>query len=249
MLVPFIAGVVLDPEVATSRRIVDLMLRMFARGRSVVPALGMQQIPQQLAHGLPRGTVHTQTPVRAVGEGRDHTEAREVATRTVVVATDGWTAARLLPGRVEVPVPRSVLTVYHAAPRWECADKTLVVDGDTASPVINSVVLTTAAPTYAADGRHLVATSLAGAAPVGDLRPRLAALHRTDTSDWEEVGRYDIPHALPAMPAPHRFRTPGRRGNATYVCGDHVDTSSIQGALVSGRRAAQAVLCDLGVTR
>jgi hypothetical protein len=32
-----------------------------------------------------------------------------------------------------------------------------------------------------------------------------------------------------------------------YVCGDHRDTSSIQGALVSGRRAARAVLADLGV--
>jgi predicted NAD/FAD-dependent oxidoreductase len=49
------------------------------------------------------------------------------------------------------------------------------------------------------------------------------------------------------MPAPHRMRSPVRRGPATYVCGDHVDTSSIQGSLVSGRRAAEAVLADLGV--
>jgi hypothetical protein len=33
---------------------------------------------------------------------------------------------------------------------------------------------------------------------------------------------------------------PGR-----YVCGDHRDTPSVQGALVSGRRAAAAVLADL----
>jgi monoamine oxidase len=30
-----------------------------------------------------------------------------------------------------------------------------------------------------------------------------------------------------------------------YVAGDHRDTSSLQGALVSGRRAAAAVLKDL----
>jgi monoamine oxidase len=30
-----------------------------------------------------------------------------------------------------------------------------------------------------------------------------------------------------------------------YVAGDHRDTSSIQGALVSGRRAARAVVRDL----
>jgi predicted NAD/FAD-dependent oxidoreductase len=33
--------------------------------------------------------------------------------------------------------------------------------------------------------------------------------------------------------------------DGVYVCGDHRDTSSIQGALVSGRRAAQAVLAVL----
>ena len=41
------------------------------------------------------------------------------------------------------------------------------------------------------------------------------------------------------VPWPNRLRA-GR-----YVCGDHRDTGSIQGALVSGRRAAEAVLADL----
>ena len=38
-----------------------------------------------------------------------------------------------------------------------------------------------------------------------------------------------------------------RTASGLYVAGDHRDTSSIQGALVSGRRAAQAVLKDLGI--
>jgi predicted NAD/FAD-dependent oxidoreductase len=32
-----------------------------------------------------------------------------------------------------------------------------------------------------------------------------------------------------------------------YVCGDHRDTSTVQGALHSGHRAARHVLHDLGV--
>ena len=57
-----------------------------------------------------------------------------------------------------------------------------------------------------------------------------------------------VPQALPAMPAPHPFRRPVRVGTPSgevYVAGDHRDTSSIQGALVSGRRAAAAVARDL----
>ena len=66
---------------------------------------------------------------------------------------------------------------------------------------------------------------------------------------WQLLATYDLPHALPGMPAPHPLRRPVRvtgGGETVYVAGDHRDTSSIQGALVSGRRAAHAVLADLG---
>ncbi|HET9759383.1 MAG TPA: FAD-dependent oxidoreductase, partial [Nocardioidaceae bacterium] len=78
-----------------------------------------------------------------------------------------------------------------------------------------------------------------------EVRSALARLHRTDTTGWELVATYDLPHALPGMPAPHPLRRPVRVGDV-YVAGDHRDTSSIQGALVSGRRAASAVLHDIG---
>jgi hypothetical protein len=58
------------------------------------------------------------------------------------------------------------------------------------------------------------------------------------------VAEYPIEAALPAMPPPLRMRRPVRLGAGRYVCGDHRDTGSIQGALVSGRRAAEAVLTD-----
>ncbi|MFE2178939.1 FAD-dependent oxidoreductase, partial [Kitasatospora sp. NPDC059462] len=52
---------------------------------------------------------------------------------------------------------------------------------------------------------------------------------------------------VPAMPPPHNTRRPVRLLAGLYVCGDHRDTSSVQGALVSGRRAAEAVARDLGL--
>ena len=50
------------------------------------------------------------------------------------------------------------------------------------------------------------------------------------------------------MTVPFELTRPVRTAGGFYVAGDHRDTSSIQGALVSGRRAAQAVLKDLGLT-
>ncbi len=108
--------------------------------------------------------------------------------------------------------------------------------------------MTAAAPTYGpADGRALVSTSvLGGSADEPAVRDRLAVLYGVGTGDWEHLATYAVERALPAMTAPHPFRRPVRCGEV-YVCGDHRDTSSIQGALVSGRRAAAAVLEDLGV--
>ena len=51
-----------------------------------------------------------------------------------------------------------------------------------------------------------------------------------------------VPRALPAFPAGRPVRSPVALGDGLFVAGDHRDTPSTQGALVSGRRAAEAVL-------
>jgi predicted NAD/FAD-dependent oxidoreductase len=73
----------------------------------------------------------------------------------------------------------------------------------------------------------------------------LAAMYGASTADWRLVRRVEVPAALPAMPPPLPLRKPVRFADGLYLCGDHRDTGSIQGALVSGRRAASAVLDDL----
>jgi predicted NAD/FAD-dependent oxidoreductase len=50
------------------------------------------------------------------------------------------------------------------------------------------------------------------------------------------------------MPPPRgTLRQPARLTETLFVAGDHRDTPSVQGALVSGRRAARGVLRELGV--
>ena len=243
---PFFAGVFLEEELVTSSRFLDLMLRMFVRGRSTVPSLGMQRLPDQLAARLPAGTVRLGTPASATQPDSVTTRRGTVTARAVVCATDATTASELV-GGVSSPAWRSVTTVYHAAPHDPIGEPTLLIDADRDSPVVNSVVLTAAAPTYGpGDGRALVSTSVLGAHDDAEpaVRSRLSALYRTDTSGWQHLATYVLPRALPAMTAPHPFQRPVLV-DGVYVCGDHRDTSSIQGALVSGRRAAAAVLAAL----
>lgn len=244
---PFLSGVLLEAELTTSRRFSDLVLRSLARGDQALPAAGMQAIPQQLAERLPAGSVHCSSPVAEVRPGGvTLASGRRLRARAVVVATDPPAAGRLLPG---LPVPRMhrVTTHYHLAPEPPTPDPVIVLDGESRGPLANSVLLTAAAPTYA-PGRHLVSSSAVRDpdASGAEVRRHLAVLHGPAAAGWEHVTTYDVRVGTPAQPPPAgRLRRPVRLEPGLYVAGDHRDSGSIQGAMVSGRRAAKAVAADL----
>ena len=126
-------------------------------------------------------------------------------------------------------------------------------DGPAAGPVNTVVVLSDASPAYAPPGRHLVSVAVVDPPPFTDTeldaacRTQLAGWFGRAVAGWHLVRLDRIPHALPKQ-VPGRL-TPWRRpvavGPGVYVCGDHVDNASIDGALVSGHRAAQQVMADL----
>lgn len=253
VLVPFMSGVVLEPTIWTSRVFTDLMMRAFALGTSAIPAAGMQSLPDAMAARLPVSTVRFDSPVATVSRNSvGLADGAAIDASAVVVATDPWTAYRLVPALGDPPEARAVTTYYHAAAPWPGLQGALVLDGDVTG-VLNSVVLTASAPEYSTDGRALIATSVlhADGAPGGPGGPRLDAaqaqqvaseLHGCSGEKWELIATRSIPQALPAMPAPLEMRKPAYVPDpGVWVAGDHRDTSSIQGALVSGARIAAAV--------
>ncbi|WP_103349316.1 NAD(P)/FAD-dependent oxidoreductase [Amycolatopsis sp. CA-128772] len=243
---PFLSGVFLESELATSARFFQLVWRSFLRSAPSLPALGMGELPRQLARTLPTTALHLGTPVAEVRPGRVRTAGGETWTaRAVVVATDGSTAARLT--GVEEPRWNSGTTWYFAPPRSPLREPVIVVDAR-GGPVTSTSVVSEVCPSYAPPGAALVSASALSTLPEAEVRRVLGRMYRTDATRWPLVGRYEITHGLPAMPPPHGIRRPVRLGDGRYVCGDHRDTSSLQGALASGARAARAVLADLGRT-
>ena len=244
-LAPFLTGVLFDDSLGTSRRFVDLLLRSFVLGTPAVPASGMQAMPDQLARGL---DVELGTAVRAVTATSATTDGGVVAARAVVVATDPVAAGALLPG-LDVPVMRSGTTWWHLAdvPGEALTDGRgiLVLDPQRRGPVVNTVVVSNAAPSYAEGSRALVATTALGLeTEEDDVRAHLALLHGVDTRRWDTVAVHRIAGAVPAVAPGTSLRRPVRHGDV-FVAGDHRDTASIQGALVSGRRTAASVLAAL----
>lgn len=246
---PLLAALLCDAELGTSSRVADIVLRGFARGRACLPVGGAARLPERLAATLPPGTIRFGVRAAHVAANAVHTtDGAELPCRGVVVATDAHAAAALLPG-LRVPGFHPVTVVHHAAPAAPLREPVLVLDADRLGPVSHTYAATAIDPTRAPTGRTLVTSVVLGPPPDGSddktIRSHLADLYDTSTDRWDLLSLRTTPHSVPAMPPPHDLRRPVRLLAGLYVCGDHRDTSTIQGALFSGRRAAAAALRDL----
>ncbi len=247
VLQPFLSGVLAQADLTTSRRVVELFLRSFLRGTPALPAAGIQAVPEQVAAALPGGALRLGCEVTAVTGTRVETSMGPLAAHAVVVACDPVTACRLT-GLPE-PVTRGLTTVYHLAEPAPTQLKLLHVDGAHTGPVVNTAVVSNVAPTYSTRG-PLVASTVLGVPSESGITEAHARAHAgrifgVDPGGWTHVSTVEIPQALPAMPAGTPLRKRTDLGGGLFVAGDHRDTPSIQGALVSGRRVADQVLAHL----
>lgn len=244
---PLVGGIQLDPELTASRRMFDIVFRMLSEGDAAVPARGMEQLSKQLADRIPSDRIHLNTPVADVAPGSVTTrDGRRVGARIVIVATEGPAASSLL-GLPPV-ASRPAACVYFDAPTAPTSSKLIILDGSGAGPVLNIAVMSNVAPHYAPQGRHLIAAAIPGdpAVDVADLetaaRAQMREMFGEMVDSWRHLRTYRIEHGQPDQSPPFDPRQRVSLGEGIFVCGDHRDTASIQGALFSGRRCAEAVL-------
>ena len=252
---PWLGGVFLERELATSSRMLEFVMRMFAEGDAVLPRDGMGAIARQLASRLPDGAVRTSTPVREIDTTSVTTSTGErIACRAVVLATDAWTASRL-DTTISAPRANGVTCLYFAAERDPVGEPMLVLAGERTGPINNLCVPSAVCPSYAPAGASLVSVSVLGAAHdeaslLRDVRAQCAAWFGDAATRWTHLRTYAIPHALPHRSVgSHVGRAPSARASSgVYVCGDHRHSSSIQGAMQSGRQVCESVHASLAVS-
>jgi phytoene dehydrogenase-like protein len=266
---PFFGGVFLERELVTSSRFFEFLFRMFSAGDSAVPAEGMQQIPLQLAAKLPAGALMTGARVGKVTRNPESFEieiegTEKVEARAVVLAVAGNEGNALLAGVGGWSVPEvrawNQTTAFCYAAEQAPVDEPIVLlngEGKGAGPVNNVAVMSAVSAGYAPPGAHLVVASVVGAAPQenaaqlrldGEVRTHLRKWFGPAVDSWKMLKAYPLARALPQQRHAEWEQAPVRLGGSggVYMCGDYRETASIQGALASGRRAAEAVLHDLG---
>ena len=251
---PFLGGIFLDPELATSSRMFRFVYRMFSQGMAALPDKGMQEIPRQLASHLAEGSIRFHATVQHVWEGGVQLDSgEELKAKAVVVACDPLRAARLLPDAGIRTAMRGVRCLYFAAPDAPIEGSYLVLNGEGEGPINNLCVPSVIAPGYAPHGYHLVSVTVLHA-PIDqehlmhDVRQQLQDWFGEQANDWEFLRSYHIDQALPdqALANGGVVMSAVKLKPGLYMSGDHCGTASLNGAMLSGRRAADAVCGELG---
>ena len=239
-------GIQLDPELRTSRRMFEIIFKYLSEGQSALPNNGMSALPEQMAKHLGSENIFLDTRVTGISSGIVSTTNSQIKAKAIVVATDQPASAELL--KTDKIASRVAGCVYFAADSPPTHEKFVVLDGTGKGPVLNAAVLSNIAPSYAPPGQHLIVAALPGVID-GDLetmsRDQLRTWWGPQVDAWRHIKTYRIAHAGPEQLPPFNPEQQVSLGDGIFVCGDHRDTGSIQGALYSGRRCGDAVLAHL----
>ena len=236
---PFLQGVFLTDPKNVDARYGQSIVKSFISGSPGIPRKGVAELSKALAARVSSITYGVQA--NSLEGGFTKTSAGDFKAATVIVATDATTATQLL-GLNEVPRMAGCITWYHAVSDNPSGNGRLIVDGQNRGPVINSIVMSDISSSYAPLGQHLVSTTTDLGATESDVRRHLAIVWGISTHDWQLIAKYEIPAALPIQNVGRSLTQTVKVSENIFVVGDHRAVPSQQGALFSGRLAAELIL-------
>ena len=245
----FYGGIFLESELRTSSRMFEFTFKMFGQGSATLPAKGMGEIPKQLAARLPPGSITlNQKVVSLDAHSVTLSSGEQIRGRAVVLATNAASVGSLLPDlRERMPEWRSVTNLYFCAPSSPINESIICLNGSGEGVVNNVCALTDVSPDYSPDERALISVSVLGLHPQEALpakvRQELMGWFGECVAKWCHLRTDLIPEALPEQtPKALKHKLGYIQQKGIYVCGDHTTSASIEGAVISGKRAAEAII-------
>jgi hypothetical protein len=232
LLKPFLTGVFLASPNQVDANYGQEIIKSFIVGDSGLPFAGVGVLAEAMAARIER--IHLDSPVANLEQFQG---------RPIIVATDQMTATKLLGIESGIDFSRS-FTWYHSIPAGLITSPRLRVTS-TQSPIVNSIALSNLMPSYAPADRTLISTTTLEDVDEQIIKDHLSRFWAIDISHFELIKRYEIKDALPIFShtnggAAHSAKV--REG--IYRAGDYLTAGSQNGALLSGRLAAQELLFD-----
>jgi hypothetical protein len=232
LLKPFLTGVFLVAPSQIDANYGQEIIKSFIVGDSGLPIAGVGVLAEAIAARIEK--IHLNSPV---------TNLEDFKGRPIIVATDNHTASTLLGLKSHISFARS-FTWYHSIPSGLITSKRLRVTS-TQSPIINSIALSNVMPSYAPDDRTLISTTTLEDIDESSIKDHLSRFWSIDAELFELIKRYEINDALPIFsPTDSGRALSSKVAQGIYRAGDYMTAASQNGALLSGRLAAQELLFD-----
>lgn len=241
---PFLTGVYLDENLSLGSDFFKFLIRCFGLGQVSIPSRGMGQLPKQMAKQLPNGAIRLKTRVKEWSSESVTLESGEMIKAEAVVCAFDPISKETKNGLCSF---RKVTTHYFTSPilkelNW---NKWLVLIPRSLGYTINHLaMLSSVSPSYSKQGEPLLSVSLVGEKTV-ELNQVIKEIEKVAnrTLELKLVETTRILNALPII----QGETPGFKVlKGIIFCGDYLSSPSINGALRSGRLAAEWVLKNLG---
>lgn len=246
-LQPFYAGIFLENDLSTSRRMFDFVFKMFSTGDAAVPALGMEEIPKQIASHLDLERIVLDTKVTSIDGNQVITDKGDIfAADHIIVATEATGISRDI-AHVNLG-HRSTTNLYFAADAVPYSQNAIALNGASDALVNNMVCMSHASSEYASEG-HLISVSLKEGVDSSD--PHLIDKVKNELSqwmssakEWRHIKTYRIDYALPDQTSINNDQIQIVNETMTII-GDHTMNGSINAAMKSGRLGAERVIGSL----
>ncbi|CAI9103973.1 OLC1v1002572C1 [Oldenlandia corymbosa var. corymbosa] len=269
---PFFGGIFFDTELKTTSRLFNFVFKCLALGENTLPANGIAAIPNQLAAKIPPGSIFFKSRAHSIASKDGDSiftvkleSGEEVESEFgVIVAVEEFEAVKLLAGNSETPIQaktpvRSTVCLYFSTDKDQIPvkDPVLFLNGSGKGIVNNMFFATNVAPSYGPPGKGLVSVSLIGLFDnvaekdlVNQVIDELSGwFGKAAVGSWKYLRMYKVKFAQPNQCPPTDLMKNPRIKPGLYICGDYMTSATFDGALVSGRRAAEALLKERSSTK
>jgi protoporphyrinogen oxidase len=231
----------------------DFVMKMFSEGDAVLPTLGMEEIPKQLASQLPADIFLYNTKVVDIQENSILTSSgAEIKSDIIIVATEATELVSKIKSNVETE-HRSVTNVYFQTTIAPSNKAVVILNASEKKKVINNLtVMTNVSTAYAPAGRVLISVSCNGIVDLSEqeltdaIKTELQPWFGKQVEAWSHLKTYKVKYALPNLTVLKDDLTIAdmKINDGLYCCGDHLLNGSINAAMKSGRLVADLIVAE-----
>lgn len=248
---PFFKGIFLEEHLETSSRMFKFVFKMFGIGNAAVPEFGMQAIPDQLSEKLQRTTIRLNTPVEKIEGNHILLKSGErILADKIIIATRPDLVLPQMSGQFKKG--RIVVNLYFSLEKSFMISPMIGLIPDESFLTNNLVFMTDVSPAYSKERKALLSVSVIKNVKVDESLPQKIAIElesltgiKSDYFQW--IKTYEIYEALPQVDDLQNSIPPSNTKimDGVFLAGDYLLNGSLNAAMTSGRKAAEACLYSL----